>query len=138
MKRTDNRQRIVLKKLAAASLAGVLVFALAACDDDDQRYETTQEATVSSESDLHHQENASTGHTAHGSGGASGDIGRKQAQAIALDRVPGATASDIVDMEREHDDGRLVYEGTIYYDGYEYEFEIDGITGNILTWEIDD
>ena len=66
------------------------------------------------------------------------DIGVKGAKAIALDMIPGASESDIREIEKEHDDGRLKYEGEIYYDGYEYEFEIDGATGNILKWEIDD
>jgi uncharacterized membrane protein YkoI len=32
----------------------------------------------------------------------------------------------------------LQYEGSFYYGGYEYEFEINGVTGDILQWEIDD
>ena len=55
-----------------------------------------------------------------------------------LDRVPGATKNDISELECEYDDGRIEYEGELYYNGYEYEFEIDGATGNILKWEIDD
>ena len=57
---------------------------------------------------------------------------------IVLDRVPGATKNDIDELECEYDDGRIEYEGELYYNGYEYEFEIDGATGNILKWEIDD
>ena len=41
------------------------------------------------------------------------------------------------EIEREIDGGRIEYEGSIWYGGYEYEFEIDGSTGNILQWEID-
>lgn len=66
------------------------------------------------------------------------DIGVEGAKAIALGMVSGASASNITEIEREYDDGRLKYEGEMYYDGYEYEFEIDGTTGNILKWEIDD
>ena len=33
------------------------------------------------------------------------------------------------------DDGRTIYEGSIYYDGYEYEFEIDGHSGRFLDFE---
>ena len=57
---------------------------------------------------------------------------------IVLDRVPGATKNDIDELECEYDDGRIEYEGELHYNGYEYEFEIDGATGNILKWEIDD
>lgn len=72
-----------------------------------------------------------------GSGNA-GDIGMDAVVAIVLDRVPGATKNDINELECEHDDGRIEYEGELQYNGYEYEFEIDGSTGNILKWEIDD
>ena len=57
---------------------------------------------------------------------------------MVLERVPGATKSDISELEREYEDGRIEYEGELNYNGYEYEFEIDGATGNILKWEIDD
>ncbi|MFR8071297.1 MAG: PepSY domain-containing protein, partial [Anaerovoracaceae bacterium] len=66
------------------------------------------------------------------------DIGMDQAVAIAVARVPGATEADLKEIEREIDGGRIEYEGSIWYGGYEYEFEIDGSTGNILQWEIDD
>ena len=59
-------------------------------------------------------------------------------QTIVLERVPGASAEHITEMESEYDDGKYEYEGSIHYDGYKYEFEVDGETGNILSWEIDD
>ena len=58
----------------------------------------------------------------------------EEAGAIALEKVPGATADDMR-IRRGMDDGRVVYEGNIYYDGYEYEFEIDGSTGRLLDFE---
>ena len=58
-----------------------------------------------------------------------------QAQAIALAKVPGAAAADIWEFEVDRDDGRLEYEGTIYYSGMEYEFTIDGYSGAIREWE---
>lgn len=68
----------------------------------------------------------------------TGDIGMDAVISIILDRVPGATKNDISELECEYDDGRIEYEGELYYNGYEYEFEVDGATGNILKWEIDD
>ena len=32
------------------------------------------------------------------------------------------------------DDGRQIYEGEIYYNRMEYEFEIDASTGTIIEW----
>ena len=55
-------------------------------------------------------------------------------RAIALAMVPGATDSD-VRMRQEYDDGRMMYEGSIYYDGMEYEFEIDAYSGAVLSWD---
>lgn len=55
-------------------------------------------------------------------------------QAIALAKVPGATASDLW-MHLDYDDGRQVYEGSIYYNSMEYEFTIDAYSGAILEWD---
>ena len=57
-----------------------------------------------------------------------------ECQAIALGKVPGATA-DHIRMRLERDDGLQKYEGTIVYDGMEYEFEIDAYSGAILEWD---
>ncbi len=66
------------------------------------------------------------------------DVDEKKVKEIVLAKVPGAVESSIYELEKEYDDGRLEYEGSLYHDGYEYEFEIDGATGEILQWEIDD
>lgn len=58
-----------------------------------------------------------------------------EAKALALAKVPGATDGDIREFEVDHDDGRLEYEGKIIYNGVEYEFEIDGSSGQFLGWE---
>ena len=52
---------------------------------------------------------------------------------IALDRVPGATAQN-VKIELDRDDGRYKYEGEIFYNRIEYDFEIDANSGTILEW----
>ena len=73
------------------------------------------------------------GYTPPASGTTS--ITAEQAQQIALEKVPGATERDIYEFEVDRDDGRLEYEGTIYYDGMEYEFTIDGYSGAVRDWE---
>ena len=60
-----------------------------------------------------------------------------QAKAIALGQVPGATEGDIREFSTDRDDGRLEYEGEIHYNGVTYEFEIDGYSGAIRSWETD-
>ena len=67
------------------------------------------------------------------SAGANVAVSQEQAMQTALERVPGATESDIR-MELDNDDGQYKYEGDIIYDQREYEFEIDANTGIILEW----
>ena len=56
----------------------------------------------------------------------------QQAQAIALAKVRGAGERDIV-IEREEEDGYLIYEGEIVYQGMEYEFEMNA-AGAFIEW----
>lgn len=67
-------------------------------------------------------------------GGGNGTvISVDKARSIALAKVPGASANDIR-IHLDRDDGRQIYEGEIYYNRMEYEFEIDASTGNIIEW----
>ena len=63
------------------------------------------------------------------------EISESEAKKIALAQVPGAKESDIRGFEIDYDDGRLEYEGSIYFEEMEYEFEIDGYSGAIRSWE---
>lgn len=60
----------------------------------------------------------------------------EQAIQLVLERVPGAGSTD-VRIEYERDDGRELYEGEVYYDRTEYEFEIDASTGTFIEWSVD-
>lgn len=62
-------------------------------------------------------------------------ISAERAKEIALAKVPGSKPTDIHEFEVDRDDGRLEYEGTIYYNGVEYDFSIDGYSGAIRSWE---
>lgn len=64
-------------------------------------------------------------------------ISEADAKALALARVSGAAENNI-HIHLDYDDGRAVYEGSIHYQGIEYEFEIDAVTGTFLDWDIDD
>lgn len=63
-------------------------------------------------------------------------ISQEQATQLVLDRIPGASSSD-VRIQFERDDGRELYEGEVYYDRTEYDFEIDASTGNFIEWSVD-
>lgn len=61
-------------------------------------------------------------------------IGIERAKSIALKRVPGAR---ITKIKLDYENGRPVYEGEMHKGGWEYEFDIDAVTGNIIKWEKD-
>ena len=62
--------------------------------------------------------------------------GIEEAKRIVQEKVPGADASEIVLFE-EDEDGRGPYEGRLFHDGIQYEFEIDPATGRIFDWNAD-
>ncbi len=71
-------------------------------------------------------------------GFASGNSGLKKistdrAKQIALARVAGATKENIKKFHSDKDS----YDGVIYYNGTEYEFEIDAFTGRIIDWDVE-
>lgn len=125
----------------------VIIFCLAGCGDDSQNSmgnlqsnvnNTPAESTVPgseaySQGNNHGENKNENSHHEHN----GGDIGAERAVEIAVAKVPGATAADVTEIERDHDHGRVEYDGQIIYNGYEYDFEIDGATGNVLKWEID-
>ena len=64
-------------------------------------------------------------------------ISSDEAVQSALVRVPGATVTNVTEFNRDYENGRLVYEGEIHYNGYEYDFEIDADTGIFTKWEVE-
>ena len=68
---------------------------------------------------------------------AGGTIGPEEAKALALARVPGASAGNLREFETDYEHGRTEYEGEIVYGGVEYGFKIDGGTGVFLSWEVE-
>ena len=65
-------------------------------------------------------------------------IGVNRAMNIALKKVPGASNSHVKKINLDRENGRMVYEGEIYYNGQEYEFDIDAVTGDIVKWKVDE
>ena len=65
-------------------------------------------------------------------------IGVNRAMNIALKKVPGANSSHMKKIHLDRENGRMVYEGEIYYNGQEYEFDIDAVTGDIVKWKVDE
>ena len=77
-------------------------------------------------------------HYAPSSGTGTGDyIGEAEAKRIALAEVSGAADSDVRYARLDWDDGRAEYEVKIVLGTTEYEFEIDAVTGVILSRDSD-
>ena len=72
-----------------------------------------------------------------GNSGTGTELTAEEAKALALSQVPGATESDVIEFKTDRDDGRIEYEGEILYSGMKYEFEIDGYSGAIRSWEVE-
>ena len=62
-------------------------------------------------------------------------ITEAEAKALVLDQVPGAAEENFLEFKTDYDDGRLEYEGELFYDGMKYEFTVDGYSGTIREWE---
>ena len=106
---------------------------------DGQAADSAQSPDGGQNSDNNTSQSDSSGNNTHSSSENSGSVSGvsltlEEAQKIALERVPGATAQNI-SIELDEDDGWYIYEGDILYNRMEYEFEIDANTGNILKWE---
>lgn len=65
--------------------------------------------------------------------GTSAGTSIEEVKRSMLGRVAGANESHIR-IWQDWDDGRMVYEGNIYYNNVEYEFEVDGTTGQLVEW----
>lgn len=63
-------------------------------------------------------------------------ISKEDAIDIVLKKVPGATKQQ-VRIKLDKDDGHDVYEGEIFYNNTEYEFELSAEDGRILEWSED-
>ena len=135
MKNFSKRMIIIMITVVVACS---LTAGLSACSSRDARNTVPSSDTNSVTSDDQAVQSQTSQHDSSSSSGSNRDIGMDAVISIVLERVPGAAKKDISELECEYDDGRIEYEGELDYNGYEYDFEIDGATGNILKWEIDD
>lgn len=64
----------------------------------------------------------------------TGYIGTEKAKEIAIEKAGGG---EVVSLEMDIEDGRMVYEGELVKDGVEYDFDIDALDGTVIKWEKD-
>lgn len=126
--------------LILTSLLAITTFVLAGCGRSSVG--TTQSSSMQNSANPVQTETTKNPTTTPQSGttseSASGGtrISAEEARRTALERVPGATESDIR-IHLEMDDRIQVYDGEIIYNQKEYDFEIDAETGEILEWSED-
>lgn len=65
-------------------------------------------------------------------------ITAEQAKETALKQA-GLDASQVsyIEAHLDYDDGRAVYEGKFFSGELEYEFDVDGTTGNLIDWDVE-
>ena len=65
-------------------------------------------------------------------------IGAERAKKIAFNRAGiSASQAEELEVELEREDGRMVYTVEFKAGGYEYEVEIDALTGEILDYDVE-
>lgn len=76
-----------------------------------------------------------------GSSGSASDIGVEKAKDIAMDHARGqmtdSTSLKVVKAKSDIEHGKLVYEVELRCGHVEYDYEIDGTSGDILDWDVD-
>ena len=147
----DEAKRIALEKVAGASESDI-VKAVKDIDDGREEYDVEivydgfeYDIELSAEDgrllDISKEkadaEEPVVVETASPSSDNSSDADLAKAKKTALAQVAGASESDIVKAHKDYDDGRQEYEVEIRYNGYEYEYEIDAETGNIISSDVD-
>ena len=97
---------------------------------------TESNATSGSQSGSQGSSQSSAGSTQSGGSSTSQLISADKAKSIVLAKI-GNNSAFIKELELDRDDGIYQYEGEAYYNGYEYDFEINASSGVIIKWEVD-
>ena len=69
--------------------------------------------------------------------GSSTEAALTEAEARAIVAGRAGVEGAFRELKLDRDDGRLVYEGEMRSGAAEYEFEIDAVTGAVLSWEVE-
>lgn len=67
-------------------------------------------------------------------GSVAGQLTMDQARQKVAERILGVDPANVY-IKEDYDDGRLKYEGEVYYNQTKYEFELDAATGAFTDWE---
>lgn len=97
---------------------------------------SSQDSFNDSSSQVSFNDSSSSSSDSSSSGNLNVLISRERAIAIARERI--GEGPMLIKLELDYNDGRPYYDLEFKTDDVEYEFEIDGLNGTILEFEIDD
>lgn len=138
----SKKGKIIIGAVAAVIVLAAVAFGAGALGYHQGQQEAVVKDNITNEvADYNQQvsgtDGSSDSQNAQGSADTTADIGIEKAKTIALAQVNGASESDIIKSGSEYEHGRLEYDVDIKYNGYEYEFTIDGETGEIISSEVE-
>lgn len=128
-----------MKKLLALLLVSVLAFSLVACTGTE---ETVKSDTSSDEAlvtnDVKETDTATTAKEEPGTEPSSEEVTSEQAEDIALKHA-GLKRSEVtyIRSSLDYDDGYKLYEVEFYKDRFEYDYDVDAVSGKILSFDKD-
>lgn len=104
---------------------------------DDMKYEYKIDAE-SGEVVAYEKKGAASAMRPSYQGGGESYIGGDRAKEIAMAHA-GVDASRVYSLKvkRDYEHGRVVYEVEFKCDGWEYDFDIDAVSGEVIWWEKD-
>lgn len=125
-----------MKKILLLSLSIIMILSITACSKADNTADTATKEPAKSNSTVSADKNAGTPDTY--SDKSSAIITNEMAEEVALTHA-GFKAEDVqyLKSHHEYDDLREIYEVEFYKDNYEYDYDIDAVSGEILSYDKD-
>ncbi len=65
-------------------------------------------------------------------------MSEEKAKEIVLKRITGSKKEDITKFRLDDDNGNVIYEGKMIYQNTEYTFKLDALTGEVLSWRVEE
>lgn len=128
----SRRAIIIIAAVAALVVAGISVYAVSNNKVQEPVQQSSVQVQQEVQQDVQQQEASPSQQPVQQDG-----IGLEEAKQIALKQVSGASSADIVKAYQDYDDGILEYEVEIHYNGYEYDYEILGSSGEIISKDVE-
>lgn len=128
-----------MKKLLALLLVSVLAFSLVACTGTEEtvKSDTSSDEALAADT-VKETDTATTAKEEPSTEPSSEEITSEQAEDIALKHA-GLKRSEVtyIRSSLDYDDGYKLYEVEFYKDRFEYDYEIDAVSGKILSFDKD-